>query len=138
MTLSYSDFQITTNFNTKEFHCKSGIKVPHQYIANVVYVATQLQRIRWKLGNCTIYINSAYRTKQHNDSIGGVPKSNHLTASAVDIRTQKYTANELHSKLKTLINDGVIPKGELIRYATFVHYAPEYNLKFTSEIEPYF
>lgn len=132
MQLKYKDFQITKNFHTSEFHCKNGVPVPHSLIANVVYLAYQLQRLRNLLGNPTIIINSAYRTKQYNDQIGGAPKSNHVNAQAADIRTQKYTPKELKQKIKQFVKDDLLPDGEIIEYGTFVHYAPSYNIKFST------
>lgn len=135
MILSYNDFQITQNFNIKEFHCKSGERVPHHYVCNAVYLATQLQKLRFRLGNCTITINSAYRSVKHNQNIGGVPKSNHLYCLAADITTQKYTPQELYTKIKELVKGGQIPNGEIILYGTFVHYAPQFELKHTNLVE---
>lgn len=126
---NYEDFQVTLNFNTKEFHCKDGSRVPAEYLPNVVYLALNLQKFRNLLGNVTIYINSAYRSKTYNSKIGGVPKSNHLTARAVDIQTQKYLPDELYKKLREFIELDYLPDGEIIKYGTFIHYAPRYELK---------
>lgn len=130
MKLQYEDFQITKHFHLSEFHCKNGVRVPHKYVGNVVYIALQLERLRKYLFNVTIHINSAYRTDQYNQQVGGSPTSNHLTANAVDIRQQKYTNKEFYEKIKDAINNSVIPAGELIYYNTFVHYAPKYNESF--------
>lgn len=130
MIQSYSDFQITRGFHIKEFHCKNGVRVPPEYLANCVYLATQLQKIKDMLGNPTIIINSGYRTIGYNNQIGGSPNSRHTQCRAADIRTQKYTPKELFDKIKHLIDSDILPKGELIRYPTFVHYAPDFVQKF--------
>lgn len=130
MKLQYQDFQITKHFHTSEFHCKDGTRVPHEYIPNVVYVALQLERLRYYLGNITIHINSAYRSEKYNADVAGSRTSNHLTANAVDIRQQKYSNKEFYEKIKNSINNGVIPAGELIYYNNFVHYAPNYHESF--------
>ena len=127
---NYSDFRITEHFSTSEFHCKDGSRVPTEYLANIVYIANVLERLRSLVGNPTITINSAYRSYKHNRLHGGAINSNHLRAQAVDITTQKYTSEELYNKMLHLIQNDMLPSGELVRYSTFVHYAPNFQLKY--------
>lgn len=123
MVLDYKDFQITENFNIKEFHCKDGTRVPYGYIQNCIYIATLLQLLRDCLG-VPIVINSAYRTYNHNLAIGGKKGSNHLQGLAVDIRQNLYDNKKFYKIIEELIAYGILPAGELIYYETFIHYAP--------------
>ena len=127
---NYSDFKITEHFSTSEFHCKDGSRVPTEYLANIVYIANVLERLRSLVGNPTIIINSAYRTYNHNRLNGGAVNSNHLRAQAVDISTQKFTSEQLYNKIVLLIQNDMLPSGELVKYSTFVHYAPNFELKY--------
>lgn len=123
MVLDYKDFQITENFNIKEFHCKDGARVPYEYVQNCIYIASILQLLRELLG-VPIIINSAYRTYSHNLKIGGSKNSNHLKALAVDIRQNLYDNRKFYKIIEEFIALGLIPSGELIYYETFIHYAP--------------
>jgi hypothetical protein len=57
-----------------------------EYWENVIKLATQLQIVRFKFGR-KIIVNSWFRIPSYNmhPSIGGEPKSQHLTANAVDV-----------------------------------------------------
>ncbi len=69
-----------------------------------------------------IIINSAYRTTDYNKKIGGATQSQHLTASAADIRVEGMTSVALHKVILELIKEGKIHNGGLGLYNTFVHY----------------
>ena len=45
----------------------------------------KLQALRTKLGK-PLFINSAYRSPEHNERVGGAPKSMHLKAKAFDVQ----------------------------------------------------
>lgn len=119
--------QITKNFNAVEFYCNDPFRTvpPASLKLNIYYVAVQLQKIRDYLELDMLRINSAYRTKQYNANVGGSSNSNHLTAQAVDITQVNYTNDDFHKLILKLVNIGLIPAGEIIKYETFVHYAPE-------------
>ena len=51
--------------------------------------------------------------------------SNHLTGQAVDISQANYTNQDFYELIKKLVDIGLIPNGEILKYQTFVHYAPE-------------
>lgn len=127
MKLSYTPFQITKNFHTREFDCKDGTQVPAKYLLNVIYVAVQLQRIKDYLGVKKLIIGSGYRTDLHNKVVGGQPTSNHLTANAVDLYQDEYRPKKFYVLIKDMIDKGLLPDGELIEYPSFVHYAPKYS-----------
>lgn len=113
--------QITKNFNSKEFACKDGTQVPKSLHLNMVALAQNLQIIRDKIGK-PIIINSGYRTPIYNKKISGSPKSQHLTASASDIRVVGMSSEALHRVILDLIKEGKIHNGGLGLYNTFVHY----------------
>lgn len=119
--------QITKNFNAVEFYCNDPFRTvpPACFKMNIYYIAVQLQKIRDYLELDMLRINSAYRTKQYNENVGGSSSSNHLTAQAVDITQVNYTNDDFHKLILKLVNLGLIPGGEILKYETFVHYAPE-------------
>lgn len=130
MKLLYTPFQVTKNFHITEFYCKDYKKtpVPHEYLQNAVYLAVQLQKIRDFLKLDLLKINSGYRTPFHNSKINGSSSSNHLTAYAADLVQYNLKNDNFHLALKQLIDQKFIPDGELIKYETFVHYAPQYDV----------
>src|SRR5690349_23952877 len=69
--------QITKDFKDYEFACKDGTLVPDDLRSNMQALANQLQIIRDTLCE-PVYINSAYRTAQHNFKVGGASRSYHL------------------------------------------------------------
>lgn len=124
--------QLTKNFKRTEFDCNNAVQtpVPSYYYFNMLYCATILQLIRDLFELSFIRINSAYRTASYNSAVGGSRESNHLTASAVDIWQPNYSNKDFHMILKSAMENGLIPYGELIYYETFIHYAPDKNDNF--------
>ena len=122
--------QITKHFNAVEFYCNDPLRTapPACLKLNIYYVAIQLQKIRDYLELDMLRINSAYRTKQYNANVGGSVNSNHLTAQAVDITQVNYTNDDFYNLIKKLVDLGLIPNGEILKYESFVHYAPEIEL----------
>lgn len=113
--------QLTKDFHIDEFACKDGTAVPTHLIPNVRKLAQNLQVIRDEIGK-PIYINSGYRTPQHNKKVGGVSSSRHLTAEAGDLRVDGMRAIELHKVILKLIKEKKIHNGGLGLYNYFVHY----------------
>ncbi len=112
---------LTKNFSLAEFKCKDGSEVPAKYLANVTKLAKNLQVLRDYVKK-PIVLNSAYRTTNYNRSIGGAVQSQHLTASAGDIRIAGMTSKEVHATILKLIAEGKMHNGGLGLYSTFVHY----------------
>ena len=78
--MALNDFNVTENFNLREFQCKCGceqVKIGHDLII-------LLQKLRSKLG-IPITIVSGYRCSKHNASVGGAKDSFHIQGRAVDI-----------------------------------------------------
>ena len=117
------DTRLTNNFDLKEFACNDSAKtdVPAKYVCNAQKVAKNLQVLRDYLKK-PIYINSAYRTPAYNKAIGGATSSQHLTASAADIRVQGMSSKQVYDSILTLISLGKMHNGGVGLYRTFVHY----------------
>ena len=113
--------KLTKNFSLSEFACKYGTTVPYQYMPNVQELANNLQVLRDYLQR-PIYINSAYRSPEHNANVGGSPRSQHLYARAADIRVDGMKSKEVHEAIESLIDSQDMKQGGLGLYDTFVHY----------------
>jgi len=62
-----------------------------------------LDELRFRYGK-PIRITSGYRTKEHNEAVGGVPDSSHLRGLAVDIAAT--SSRERHNLLRLAIEVG--------------------------------
>ena len=107
-------------FKIEEFTCKDGTQVSEEYYDNVQELMDNLDVLREHLGY-PIVINSGYRTAEYNKSVGGAKKSQHLTASAADIKIN-VTPSVVQKAIKKLMKDGDMKKGGLGIYSTFTHY----------------
>tara|TARA_R110002153_G_scaffold100312_1_gene236224 strand:- start:2013 stop:2396 length:384 start_codon:yes stop_codon:yes gene_type:complete len=107
-------------FKLQEFNCNDGTPVPEEYYANVQELMDNLDVIREHFGY-PINVNSGYRTPDYNKAIGGAKNSQHLTASAADIRLN-VTPSVVQKAIKQLMEDGKIKKGGLGIYSNFTHY----------------
>ena len=68
--------QLTKNFHSREFDCKDGTPVPKRDYNGLEALCRQfLEPMRKKYGRCTVH--SGYRTKSHNDAVGGASASYH-------------------------------------------------------------
>jgi uncharacterized protein YcbK (DUF882 family) len=117
---SVSD-QLTKNFHIREFASKDGAKTPDELRSNLLELAQNLQKIRDVIGE-PIYINSGYRSKEHNDKVGGVANSYHTKGMASDIHVKGMNSRQLYTAISQLMDKGTIKKGGLGLYNTFVHY----------------
>lgn len=113
--------KLTPNFSLEEFKCNDGTAVPGEFLCNVTKVAQNLQVLRDYVKK-PIIINSAYRSPKYNKKIGGAVKSQHLTASAADIRIAGMTSKQIYDTILTLISLGKMHNGGVGLYKTFVHY----------------
>ncbi|NIP56361.1 MAG: DUF882 domain-containing protein [Phycisphaerae bacterium] len=120
MELETQDDHLTANFRLREFASR-GTPVPSRYLPNVRRLAQNLQVLRDVL-NVPIHINSGYRTPAHNRSVKGVSNSQHLTASAADIRASGFSPPQVYCMIERLIQQGRMVEGGLGIYNTFVHY----------------
>jgi uncharacterized protein YcbK (DUF882 family) len=108
--------KISPHFDLVEFACKDGSSVPAEFVDNVrVLCLTQLEPLRELLGNRPIRIISGYRSPQWN--LGrGVKDSQHLTASAADIRVAGLSVEQMHRAVIEGIEGEVIRDGGVGRY----------------------
>lgn len=113
--------KLTKNFDSKEFDCKDGTKVPQELFKNVESLALELQKIR-DLTNRPLKINSGYRTEKHNKKVGGASGSYHLAGLAVDLVPSDMELKDFYNLLLVLMKIGYIKKGGLKLYSSFVHY----------------
>ncbi len=75
-----NDFQLTNNFNLKEFECPCC----HTVLLNPLLVLN-LQKLRDEWGRPLI-ITSGYRCEFHNREVGGVKRSLHRLGQAADVQ----------------------------------------------------
>ena len=114
-----NDIQISKNFKLREFECKSTGQVKlHEELLEL------LQSLRDNLGK-PITINSGYRSKEHNEKVGGTKGSQHLKGTAVDIslRNLGYSAEGIAIIVKDIADKLEIGRDNLgLGYAnTFLH-----------------
>lgn len=109
------------NFTYQEFDSKDGSPMPEYVKTNITELARNLQVLR-DFHNKPVIINSGYRSPKHNEAVGGVPNSQHLTGRAADIRIPGLTPTEIAQSINLLINQGKMKEGAILVYNTFVHY----------------
>ena len=64
-------------------------------IANLTRLAEFLEQVKTVLGDKPVMINSAFRSKQVNDSVGSKDTSQHRVGCAADIRVPGMTPNQV-------------------------------------------
>lgn len=114
--------ELTNDFNSEEFDCTDGTKVPNEYMSNLQELADNLQVLRDYIKEPLLITGSGYRTESHNIKVGGAKHSQHLTASASDINAMSYSPRRLYNVIEKLITSGDMKQGGLGRYPGFVHY----------------
>lgn len=113
--------RLTNNFSRYEFDCKNGVAVPKNLYPNMQLLANNLQVIRDHI-NEPLFINSAFRTVEHNKTVGGSKNSQHLLCKAADIRCNGLSPYQLYNEVYYLMEKKMITKGGLAMYNTFMHY----------------
>ena len=63
--------------------------------ANLIRLARLLEKVKVLVGNKPIIINSAFRSKRVNESVGGKPTSQHCFGCAADIRVPGMTPDQV-------------------------------------------
>ncbi len=81
----------------------------------IVNTARNLDAVRSMLGNRPIHINSWYRPKLVNASVGGEKWSRHQYGDAVDIRSNYYSPAQIYKLLNK------VHLGGLGKYYNFIH-----------------
>ena len=72
-----------------------------QELANLTRLADFLEQVKVVLGGKPIMINSAFRSKKVNDSVGSKDTSQHRIGCAADIRVPGMTPDEVVRKIIT-------------------------------------
>ncbi len=116
--------KISENFKISEFKCKDG---SDEILIDVDFVRTRLQKIRDYFGDSVI-INSAYRTKEYNEKVGGAKNSYHVKGRAFDIVVRGKTVKEVAKYASSIGIKGVM------QYPTFVHVDSREN-KYWAKVE---
>ena len=80
-------------------------------MGNLVLLAELLERVKAFLNGKPIMVNSAFRSKAVNDSVGSKDTSQHRTGCAADIRVPGMTPDQV---VKAIIAAG-LPYDQLIR-----------------------
>jgi len=108
--LEINNFQISRNFNLKEFECPccNRVKISSRMVA-------MLEKLRNMIGSRPIIITSGYRCKDQNSIVGGEKNSYHKYGLACDIKVEEMNPEDLAKYSK-----GIGFKGIGI-YQTFIH-----------------
>lgn len=109
---SQMEQRVSKNFRVREFACKDGC----EFVLISRVLVEILEGLREKIGE-EIYINSGFRTPNHNKKIGGALLSYHQYGMAADIRAKTKTPKELYTILDRMMEGW----GGLELHDTFVH-----------------
>ena len=90
------------------------------HLGNLATLWNTLNFIREELGK-PIFVNSAYRTTQVNQQVGGAKRSLHMQRRAADIRCESGYMDKLWTIIEQY--DKVYGLSEKIKYPTFYHIA---------------
>lgn len=104
--------KLSTNFCVKEFACQDG--------SDPIFIDSELvsvlQKIRNHFGK-PVTITSAYRTPEHNISVGGTTYSQHLYGKAADIKVKGISPTYVAAYAEKLLSK----EGGIGIYKTFTH-----------------
>ena len=109
------------NFPMSEFASR-GEQVPRKYWKNLQRLMDNLEVLRAHLGGPTIRVTSGWRSKVHNDDVGGARKSKHLIAQAADIKVAGFSPKEVADAIELLTLLDRMHNGGMGRYENFTHY----------------
>lgn len=109
---SRMDGWVSRHFHAREFACKDGCK----FVLISRTLIEILEGLREKIGE-EIYINSGFRTPNHNKTVGGALLSYHQYGMAADIRAKTKSPKELYNLLDKMMKGW----GGLELHDTFVH-----------------
>ena len=112
--------KITKHFSYEEMHCRDGEVYPMIWMARLSALCYALEVVRAVTG-LTLTLNSVYRTSTYNKRIGGARYSQHKLGMAADFKLKGISPKRLFPILDRFQRLGVLPKGGLHAYKTFVH-----------------
>jgi hypothetical protein len=91
--------QLTEHFSLEELtatnHREFDNTPNESEIANLQRLAEFLEQVKTVLGGKPVMINSAFRSKQVNDSVGSSDKSQHRVGCAADLRIPGMTPDQV-------------------------------------------
>lgn len=90
------------------------------HLANLAVLWNTLNYLRQEFGR-PIIVNSAYRTEEVNNLVGGRPKSKHRLGRAADITCEPLFFEQLWNILCSYKKEYGL--SELIKYSNFIHFA---------------
>jgi len=102
-------------FTVKEIQCKCGICEQAIVDDKLLNIMEDIRSIFEK----PVIVHSWNRCKDHNESIGGVPESQHVKGKACDFHIKNTKMKEVHQVMLELYENGVVNNMGL--YDTFVH-----------------
>lgn len=118
--------RLSTHFVVEEFDCHNGAKVPERDYNGLAYLCKQyLEPLRARFGPVTI--NSGFRTKAYNASIGGASQSFHVYTEhdgndqAADVKCAHGTPTQWRNFMAGIRARKRSGRGGLGLYRTFVH-----------------
>jgi uncharacterized protein YcbK (DUF882 family) len=118
--------RLSPHFTVEEFDCRDGTQVSARDHGGLEYLVKQfLEPLRRKYG--PVHINSGFRTKSYNASIGGASQSFHIYTihdgddQAADITCARGTPRQWHATLNWIRQHKHNGKGGLGLYSNFVH-----------------
>ena len=111
--------KLTQHFLLRELDCHDGTDVPIKYWDNARAICQRAEVLRKEVG--PLIVTSGYRSLAWNKRLGGAKGSLHLTASALDLTSRKYSAKELHAIWLRLVKAGKVPDGGLGLYRNWIH-----------------
>ena len=118
--------RLSKHFTVEEFDCHNGTRVSPREYNGLEYLCKQfLEPLRAKFG--AVKINSGYRTRAYNASIGGEPNSFHIYTmhdgndQAADVRCARGTPRQWHAFMAGIRARKRGGKGGLGLYSSFVH-----------------
>lgn len=110
--------KVTNNFTVEEFERSSTASkykinntIPNDLRGNLYNLCKELEVVRKELGK-PIVISSGYRCKELNAKVGGANNSQHLYASAADLKC--YNNRKLFDTIVKLQKDGKVNFRQII------------------------
>lgn len=118
--------RLSEHFVIEEFDCHDGTQCGSREHNGLEYLCkTFLEPLRDKYGS--VHINSGFRTRSYNASVGGASGSFHIYTDhdgddqAADISCDRGTPSQWHSTLNWIRQNKRNGNGGLGLYSTFVH-----------------
>jgi uncharacterized protein YcbK (DUF882 family) len=112
--------KLTPHFLLSELACHNGEPVPEKYLDNARAICERAEVLRRAIGGPLIVV-SGYRSPSYNRRIGGATRSQHMTASALDLVSRTMSAAKLRAIYLELIKGGKVLDGGVGTYPGFLH-----------------